>query len=147
MTLLDLPHVNASLNALAAVLLVSGYWFIRRKRINAHKACMLAAFAVSVLFLVTYIIYHTTRQMREGVGHTQFSGTGLIANVYYTLLISHIVLAATVPVLAIITLRRAFRGDFVRHRRIARWTFPIWLYVSATGVIVYFMLYHMYDTQ
>ncbi|MCG8405795.1 MAG: DUF420 domain-containing protein [Phycisphaerales bacterium] len=143
MTLLDLSHVNASLNALSTVLLITGFALIRKRHVSGHKACMLAAFTVSVLFLISYLTYHTARQMREGVGHTEFAGTGWVAYLYYALLISHIILAATVPVLAIITLRRAFRGDFASHRRIARWTFPIWLYVSVTGVIVYFMLYHL----
>ncbi len=144
MTLHDLPHVNASLNALATVLLTTGFVFIKRKNVAAHKACMIAAFAASVLFLISYLTYHTGRQMREGVGHTKFAGEGTVAAVYYALLISHVVLAAAVPVLAIITLRRAFRGDFEGHRRIARWTWPIWMYVSVTGVIVYVMLYHLY---
>jgi len=139
-----LPHVNASLNALAAVLLGVGLVFIRRKNVAAHKRCMIGAFATSVLFLASYLTYHTVRQSREGVGHTKFAGPPGAAKVYYTLLISHVVLAAAVPVLAIITLRRALRSDFVRHRRIARWTWPIWMYVSVTGVLVYGMLYHLY---
>ena len=139
-----LPHVNASLNALSAVLLTTGYYFIRTKRITAHRNCMISAFCVSVVFLISYLTYHTARQAREGVGHTKFSGTGPIATVYYTMLISHVVLAAAVPVLAVITIRRGLRDDRVRHKRIARWTLPIWLYVSVTGVLVYFMLYHWY---
>ncbi len=139
-----LPHVNASLNALATVLLITGFVFIRRKRIAAHRACMIATFCTSVLFLACYLTYHTARQAKEGVGHTKFTGEGAAATVYYGMLISHVVLAAAVPVLAIITLRRGLRGEVERHRRIARWTFPIWLYVSITGVLVYLMLYHWY---
>lgn len=144
MSIRDLPHLNAALNGLAAMLLVAGYAFIRRKRVAAHRACMIAAFATSVLFLASYVTYHSARQAREGVGHTKFSGEGAAAAVYYPLLISHVVLAAFVPILAIITLRRGLRGDVARHRRIARWTLPIWLYVSVTGVIVYLMLYRWY---
>jgi len=143
-TFRDLPHVNASLNALATLLLLAGFIFIKRRNIKAHAACMVSAFITSIVFLACYLTYHTSRQMAEGVGHTKFAGTGAAAKVYYTLLISHVVLAAIVPVLAIITLRRALKRDFVRHRAIARWTWPIWMYVSVTGVIVYFMLYHWY---
>jgi uncharacterized membrane protein YozB (DUF420 family) len=130
-----LPAVNATLNGTAAVLLVTGYTLIRRKQIQAHKRVMLTAFAVSIAFLICYVIYHAQ------VGSVHYPKTGLIRVVYYTILITHTSLAVTVPVLAIITLRRGLRGDFVRHKRIARWTFPIWLYVSVTGVIVYLMLY------
>lgn len=144
MSIHDLPHVNASLNGLATLLLAAGFVFIKRRNVAAHRACMLAAFGTSVLFLASYLTYHTARQMKEGVGHTKFAGEGAAAAVYYTLLISHIVLAAAVPVLAILTLRYAFRGDLPRHRRIARWTWPIWMYVSVTGVLVYLMLYHLY---
>jgi len=140
----DLPHVNAGLNAAAALFLTVGFAFIRRKKIAAHRVCMIAAFTTSVLFLACYVTYHSARQAREGVGHTKFAGTGAIATVYYTMLISHVTLAAAVPFLAIITLRRGLRMDVARHRRIARWTLPIWLYVSVTGVLVYLMLYHWY---
>ena len=131
----SLPAVNATLNATAAVLLVTGYTLIRCKRIQAHKRVMLTAFAVSVAFLVCYLVYHAQ------VGSVRYPKTGAIRAVYFSILITHTILAAAVPVLAIITLRRALRGDFVRHRRIARWTLPIWLYVSVTGVVVYLMLY------
>jgi uncharacterized membrane protein YozB (DUF420 family) len=143
-TIHDLPHVNASLNAISAVLLICGYGFIRARRITAHRNCMIAAFIVSIVFLVSYVTYHSARQAREGVGHTKFAGTGPIATFYYGMLISHVSLAAIVPVLAIITLRRGLRDDRLRHRSIARWTLPIWLYVSVTGVLVYMMLYHWY---
>lgn len=133
----SLPAVNATLNATAAILLVTGYTLIRRKRIQAHKRVMLTAFSISIAFLICYLIYHAQ------VGSVHYPKTGPIRVVYYSILITHTLLAATVPVLAIITLRRALRGDFVRHRKIARWTFPIWLYVSVTGVIVYLMLYQL----
>jgi protein SCO1/2/putative membrane protein len=130
-----LPAVNATLNATAAVLLVTGYTLIRNGRIQAHKRVMLTAFCVSIAFLICYLVYHSQ------VGSVHYPKTGLIRAVYYTILVSHTILAATVPVLAIITLRRALRGDIKRHRKIARWTLPIWLYVSVTGVVVYLMLY------
>jgi uncharacterized membrane protein YozB (DUF420 family) len=131
----SLPAVNATLNATAAVLLLTGYSLIRRKRIQAHKRIMLTAFGVSVAFLICYLVYHFQ------VGSVPYQKTGPLRTVYYSILLTHTLLAVTVPVLAIITLRRALRGDFKRHRQIARWTFPIWLYVSVTGVIVYLMLY------
>jgi len=130
-----LPLVNALLNGTAAILLVWGYTLIRRKRIDAHRRVMLTAFAVSCLFLIDYLIYHYQ------VGHVVYQKIGIIRGVYLTLLTSHTVLAAAVPFLAVITLRRGLAARFDRHRRIARWTLPIWLYVSVTGVVVYLMLY------
>ena len=130
-----LPAVNASLNGTAAVLLVIGYILIRSGHIQAHRRVMLTAFAVSMAFLVCYLIYHAQ------VGSVRYQKTGAIRPIYYSILITHTTLAATVPVLAIITLRRGLRAEFKRHRRIARWTLPIWLYVSITGVVVYLMLY------
>ena len=132
-----LPSVNAALNATAAVLLVWGYTLIRRKRIQTHRRVMQTAFAVSCAFLVCYLVYHFQ------VGSVRFSKMGAIRTVYLSILGTHTVLAAAVPVLAIITLRRGLSGRYDRHRRIARWTLPIWLYVSVTGVVVYFMLYHL----
>ncbi len=132
-----LPSVNAFLNATAAVLLVWGYLLIRRKRIQAHRKVMTAAFVTSCLFLVCYIVYHAQ------VGSKHFPHTGALRTVYFSILGTHTVLAATVPVLAIITLRRGLAARYDKHRRIAKWTLPIWLYVSVTGVIVYFMLYHL----
>ena len=132
-----LPTVNAVLNATAAVLLVWGYWLIRRKRVETHRRVMIAAFAVSCLFLVCYLVYHAQ------VGSVRFPHTGALRMVYLGILGTHTVLAAAVPVLAIITLRRGLAGRYDRHRRIARWTLPIWLYVSVTGVVVYGMLYHL----
>jgi putative membrane protein len=130
-----LPSINALLNGAAAVLLIWGYTLIRRKRIDAHRRVMLTAFAVSCLFLVCYLVYHYQ------VGHVVYQKTGIVRGVYLTLLTSHTVLAAAVPFLAVITLRRGLAARFDRHRRIARWTLPIWLYVSITGVVVYLMLY------
>jgi uncharacterized membrane protein YozB (DUF420 family) len=136
-----LPTLNACLNSIATVLLVVGYDRIRRRRIAAHRACMLSAFAVSVLFLVSYVIYH------YNVGSVPFPGTGIVRTLYLLMLFTHIVLAAVVPFLAIATLYLAFRGNFERHRRLARWTLPIWLYVSVTGVLIYVVLYHVYDAR
>ena len=132
---LHLPTVNASLNALAALLLVAGYGYIRRQQIAKHRACMVAAFSCSVLFLISYLIYHYQ------VGSVRYQGTGTLRTVYLTILATHTVLAAAVPFLAIITLVRALRERWDKHRAIARWTLPIWLYVSVTGVVIYLMLY------
>ncbi len=132
-----LPSVNAVLNATAAVLLVWGYTLIRRKRIAQHRKVMQTAFVVSCLFLVCYLVYHYQ------VGSVRFPKTGAIKTLYLSILGTHTVLAAAVPVLAIITLRRGLSARYDKHRRIARWTLPIWLYVSVTGVVVYLMLYHL----
>jgi uncharacterized membrane protein YozB (DUF420 family) len=133
----DLPIVNASLNATAAVLLVWGYILIRRRSIAAHRRVMLAAFTTSTVFLCCYLIYH------YNVGSVRFPRTGAIRTVYLSILATHTALAAAVPPLAIITLSRGLRERFDRHRKIARWTLPVWLYVSVTGVVVYWMLYQM----
>lgn len=132
-----LPSVNAFLNATAAILLVWGFTLIRRKRIAQHRRVMITAFCVSCAFLVCYLVYHAQ------VGSVHFAKTGAIRTVYLSILGTHTVLAAAVPVLAIITLRRGLAQRFDKHRRIARWTLPIWLYVSVTGVVVYVMLYHL----
>ncbi len=132
-----LPTVNAVLNATAAVLLVWGYWLIRHGRRQAHRRVMISAFVVSCAFLVCYLIYHAQ------VGSKPFGHSGAIRAVYLSILATHTVLAAAVPVLAIITLRRGLGQRFDAHRRLARWTLPIWLYVSVTGVVVYAMLYHL----
>jgi uncharacterized membrane protein YozB (DUF420 family) len=133
----DLPAVNAALNATAAVLLVWGYILIRRRSIAAHRKVMLAAFATSTVFLACYLIYHFH------VGSVRFPRTGAIRTVYLSILATHTALAATVPPLAIVTLNRGLRERFDRHRKIARWALPVWLYVSVTGVVVYLMLYQM----
>lgn len=139
MTVNDLSHVNAGLNATAMVLIVAGYAMIRRKRVAAHKACMLSATAVSAAFLVSYLIYHYF------AGHVSFAGQGAIRVVYGVILVTHIILAAVTPALVIVTLYRALRNQIDKHRRFARWTLPIWLYVSFTGVAVYLMLYVIYS--
>ncbi len=131
-----LPAINASLNGLATVLLVMGYSLIRRKRAKAHKRVMLSAFGVSVVFLVCYLVYHGY------AGSKPFPGTGWVRPVYFSILISHILLAALVPVLAGITIYRGLNEQWDKHRKIARVTLPIWLYVSVTGVMIYGMLYH-----
>jgi uncharacterized membrane protein YozB (DUF420 family) len=137
MDVTSLPTVNAALNATAALLLVLGYFFIRRGMIKHHRACMIAAFIVSTLFLASYLTYHAQ------VGSRRFTGTGAIRTVYLTILLTHTVLAALVPPMAIVTLVRALRERFDRHVPLARWTLPIWLYVSVTGVVVYLMLYRL----
>jgi uncharacterized membrane protein YozB (DUF420 family) len=134
----SLPTVNALLNSTCAVLLVLGYRMIRARRIDAHRACMAGALAVSALFLASYLTYHYF------AGATPFGHEGeWIRTVYFAVLLSHTVLAALVPPMALVTVYRALRDDLSRHRRIARWTLPIWLYVSVTGVLVYVMLYHV----
>lgn len=133
-----LPTVNATLNGLAAVLLVWAYWLIRHKQVQTHRKVMITAFVVSSLFLVCYVVYHIAIH-----GSKHFEHEGAIRTVYLTILGTHTVLAATVPVLAIVTLRRGLGMRVEQHRRIARWTLPIWLYVSVTGVVVYVMLYHL----
>jgi putative membrane protein len=137
MELRDLATVNAVLNGTAALLLIVGYRLIRARRVAAHRAVMLSAFACSVLFLASYLVYHAQ------VGSKRFPGVGAIRTVYLTILATHTVLAAAVPFLALATLTLAFRRRFPRHRSLARWTLPIWLYVSVTGVVVYWMLYRL----
>jgi uncharacterized membrane protein YozB (DUF420 family) len=132
-------ELNASLNGTSGVLLLAGFTMIRQGRVQAHKRCMISAFIVSSVFLVSYVIYHIR------VGDVLFQGQGWIRPVYFTILISHVLLAIAIVPLAIITLSRALKEKFDRHRRIARWTFPLWLYVSVTGVVVYVMLYQLYS--
>ena len=138
----SLPAVNASLNGLAFVLLVVGWVLIRRGHRDAHKKTMLAAFGTSILFLTVYLLYHGAMVHYTGEGQVKFQGTGAVRAVYFAILITHVVLAVAVPVLAIVTIRRGLRQQWEAHRRIARITFPIWVYVSLTGVIIYLMLYH-----
>ncbi len=137
----SLPAVNASLNGLAFVLLVAGWVLIRRGHRDAHKKTMLAAFGTSILFLTVYLLYHGAMVHYTGEGQVKFQGTGAIRTVYFVILISHVLLAIAVPVLAIMTIRRGLKQQWEAHRRIARITFPIWVYVSLTGVIIYLMLY------
>jgi len=133
----DLPGVNAVLNASAALLLTIGYSLIRRRKIDAHRNVMIGAFGVSVLFLICYLIYHAR------VGSVRFERPGPIRAVYLSILMTHTALAVLVPFLAIVTLYRGLKGNYQGHRRIAKWTLPIWLYVSVTGVVVYWMLYRL----
>jgi uncharacterized membrane protein YozB (DUF420 family) len=130
-----LPALNAALNSASAALLAAGYFFIRRGNVAAHKRCMLSAFATSTLFLVSYLTYHFQ------VGSVPFKGRGLLRALYFTILISHTTLAVAIVPLVLITLTRALKANFIDHKRIARWTLPLWFYVSVTGVIVYGMLY------
>jgi uncharacterized membrane protein YozB (DUF420 family) len=136
-SLSDLPALNATLNATSAVLLLTGYAFIRRGHVRRHRAAMISACVVSTLFLTSYVIYHAN------AGSKPFTGHGAIRALYFTILLTHVVLAAAVPPLALITLWRGLRARLDRHVAIARWTLPIWMYVSVTGVIVYLMLYRM----
>jgi len=135
-----LPHLNALLNTTSALLLIAGYRFIRAKSVRAHRNCQIAAVGTSTLFLISYLTYHYYH------GDTPFPGQGIVRPFYFAILISHVILAIVIVPLVWITVYRAARGDFTRHRRIARWTLPLWLYVSVTGVIVYLMLYHIYPT-
>lgn len=133
-----LPSVNAFLNSTSAILLIIGHRYIKQGDRVRHKQCMVAAFLISCLFLLLYLTYHYFH------GSTRFLGEGWVRPVYFTILTSHTILAAMVVPLVIITLRRGLRNDITRHVRIARWTYPIWLYVSVTGVVIYLMLYHFY---
>jgi len=137
-TLADLPTLNATLNALSAVFITAGYVLIRRGHRTLHKRCMLAALTTSAAFLVSYVIYHAN------VGSRPFPGVGVVRAIYFIILITHVILAAVILPLVLTTTIRGLRGEFDRHVRIARWTLPIWLYVSVTGVLVYLMLYQMY---
>ena len=136
-----LPAINATLNGTSALLLAAGYLCIRRQRIAAHRACMLAAVVVSTLFLISYITYHLQ------VGATRFAGPSGVRVLYLGILATHTVLAVAIVPLVGITLARALRGRFDRHRRIARWTLPAWFYVSVTGVVIYIMLYHLFPSR
>ena len=136
-----LPHVNAFLNSTSALLLIAGYRFIRANFVRRHRNCQIAAVVTSTLFLVSYLTYHYYH------GDTRFLGQGIVRPFYFAILITHVVLAIVIVPLVWITVYRAARGDFDRHKRIARWTLPLWLYVSVTGVIVYLMLYHIYPSH
>lgn len=135
MTVSDLPALNACLNATAAVLLTAGWILVRRRRLDAHKACMLAAFAVSTAFLACYLAYHAQ------VGSVKYQGTGRMRTAYFTILVSHTLLAVAIVPMILRTLWFAYKGRLDRHKRLARWTLPLWLYVSVTGVVIYLMLY------
>ncbi len=141
MTLTDLPALNACLNATSATFLLLGYWQIRQKNRAAHRLCMSAAFLTSTLFLISYLFYHYHH------GSTKFQGQGAVRWVYLTILLTHTVLATVIVPLILLTFARALKGDFARHKPLARWTLPLWLYVSVTGVIVYLMLYQLYPAS
>jgi len=136
----DLPALNASLNGLAAVLLTAGFVAIRKRRVHLHRALMISALCTSALFLTSYLIYH------YNAGTTRFTGVGWVRPLYFAILISHTFLAVLILPLVLVTLYRALKADFTRHKRIARWTLPAWLYVSVTGIVVYLMLYHLYPS-
>ena len=135
-----LPHLNACLNATSALFLLTGYYFIKRLKVRAHRNCQISALVASTVFLISYLTYHYHH------GATHFAGQGIARPIYFTILITHTILAVVIVPLIIVTVYHAARGDFFRHRRIARWTFPLWLYVSVTGVVVYLMLYHAYPS-
>ena len=134
----DLPALNATLNGVSAAFLVAGFVLIKQRRWQAHRRCMLGALASSALFLISYVIYHAN------IGSRPVTGTGTVRVVYFSILITHVVLAATILPLALVTAGRGLRAQYEKHVRIARWTLPLWLYVSVTGVIIYLMLYQLY---
>lgn len=138
------PHLNASLNALSSVFLICGFFFIMRRQIARHRFCMLAASSVSALFLVGYLTHHAIRTYYFGLGPTKFTGEGLIRPIYFTILTSHTILAAAVGPFVILTLRRGLKGWYESHKKLARLVYPIWLYVSLTGVVVYLLLYQIH---
>lgn len=140
MAVSDLPTVNASLNGLASVLLLAGWLGIRGGHRRFHRGCMVSALATSTIFLITYV---THKVLVRGV-HTHLGADGVIKGLYYAMLISHVLLAMVIVPLALMTLARAWRGQFEAHRRMARWTWPLWMYVSVTGVLIYFMLYRWF---
>ena len=138
------PHVNATLNALSSVFLLSGFYFIMRRRISAHRFCMLSASLVSALFLVMYLAHHAVRTYYFGLGPTKFTGEGIIRPIYFTILTSHTFLAAVIGPFVIVTLVRGLKGRYESHKKLARLVYPIWLYVAITGVVVYLLLYQIY---
>ncbi|HWI59945.1 MAG TPA: DUF420 domain-containing protein [Bacillota bacterium] len=147
MSLADLPAVNASLNGLSAVFLALGYYFIRRKEQRTHRNCMVAAFATSILFLICYVTYHWYRAHFLHQGPTVFRDPAWFRPVYLLILITHTLLAVVIVPLAILTLRRALKQRFELHRKLARWTWPLWMYVSVTGVLIYFLLYQIFPQK
>ena len=141
------PHLNAALNALSGVFLLSGFYFIMKRRVHEHRFCMLTASGISALFLVSYVLHHALRTYYFGLGATKFTGEGLIRPIYFTILTSHTFLAVVVAPFVIVTLRRGLKGRYDAHKKIARLVFPVWLYVSVTGVIVYLLLYQFYPAR
>jgi uncharacterized membrane protein YozB (DUF420 family) len=142
MTISDLPAVNASLNALSTVFLTFGYIFIKQRKQNAHRNCMIAAFITSTIFLACYLTYHFTVK-----AVTKFQGQGIVRPIYFIILITHIILAVVIVPMILMTLSRALKQRFDLHKKIARWTWPLWMYVSVTGVIVYLMLYQWFPAK
>ena len=138
------PHINAALNALSGIFLVCGLFFILNKRVHEHRLCMLTASSLSALFLICYITYHSLRTYYFGLGPTKFTGEGIARPIYFTILTSHTFLAAVIAPFVVATLYKALKGNFDGHKRLARLVYPVWLYVSVTGVIVYVFLYHLY---
>ena len=141
------PHLNAALNGLSGVFLLLGLYFILTVQVARHRACMLAASSVSALFLISYITYHALRTYYFGLGPTKFTGEGLARPIYFTILTSHTILAAVIGPFIIVTLRRGLKGWYESHKKLARLVYPIWLYVSVTGVVVYLMLYQIYPAR
>lgn len=144
MTIADLPTLNACLNATSTVLLILGYRFIRHQRRDAHRNCMLAATVTSLLFLASYVTYHVLRKKYTGSAHTEFVDPAWFKPIYRAILATHLLGAMAIVPLVLVTLWRALRGRFEAHRKIARWTWPLWLYVSVTGVVIYLLLYHIF---
>ena len=147
MSIYDLPAVNASLNGLSAILLTAGFIFIRQKKITAHRNCMISAFCVSVVFLICYLTYHTYLAVVLHRGPTRFLNPPWFRPIYLTILLTHTVLAVTIVPMILVTLFRAWRERFDKHKQIARWTLPLWMYVSVTGVIVYLLLYQIFPQK
>lgn len=141
------PHLNAALNALSSAFLVAGFYFIMRRQISRHRACMITACTVSAIFLASYLTHHAIRTYYFGLGPTKFTGEGIARPVYFTILTSHTFLAAIVAPFIIWTLIRALKGKFELHKKMARLVYPVWLYVGLTGVAVYIMLYHLYPAK
>lgn len=141
------PHLNAALNGLSGVFLILGFYFVRRRQIERHQTAMLTAFTFSSLFLISYISHHALRTYYFGLGPTKFTGEGLARLVYFTILTTHTVLATVMAPFILVTLYRALKGKFEIHKKLARFVFPVWLYVSITGVIVYLMLYHIFTSK
>lgn len=141
------PHLNAALNALSGIFLICGLFFILNNRVHEHRLCMLTASSLSALFLVCYVAHHSIRTYYFGLGPTKFTGEGIVRPIYFTILTSHTFFAALVAPFVIVTLRRALKGNFDRHKNLARLVYPVWLYVSITGVIVYLFLYQLYPAR
>ena len=141
------PHWNAALNATSGIFLLAGFYFIRTRQIQRHRTAMLTAAGISVVFLVSYLAHHAVRTYMFGLGPTRFTGEGVIRPIYFTILTSHTILAALVAPFILVTLWRGIKGRFGAHRRLARLVYPVWLYVSGTGVVVYLLLYHFYPAR